>query len=104
MLADMRPIMHHVRYFVIIWRVQQVFKVQGLLLFAGGRQLDYAPTALEVLPAINAVVKGRVPILMVRTPTHVLVPVCAMSRVEMESLQPLEPGRTLVLVPVLYLL
>ena len=38
-----------------------------LLLFssAGGRQLDYAPSALEVLPAIAKAVNKRVPIFMV---------------------------------------
>jgi len=41
----------------------------------GGRQLDFAPSALEMLPAIVAVVKGRVPVLMdggVRRGTDVL--------------------------------
>lgn len=31
----------------------------------GGRQLDYAPSALEMLPAVVAAVDGRVPVLMV---------------------------------------
>ena len=30
----------------------------------GGRQLDYAPSALEMLPAVVAAVRGRVPVLM----------------------------------------
>lgn len=41
----------------------------------GGRQMDYAPSALEMLPAIAAVVRGRVPLLMdggVRRGTDVL--------------------------------
>lgn len=30
----------------------------------GGRQLDYTPSALEVLPGVVAAVRGRVPVLM----------------------------------------
>ena len=30
----------------------------------GGRQLDYSPSALDMLPAVVAAVKGRVPVLM----------------------------------------
>lgn len=30
----------------------------------GGRQLDYTPSALDMLPAVAAVCKGRVPVLM----------------------------------------
>ncbi|PNH05554.1 Hydroxyacid oxidase, partial [Tetrabaena socialis] len=41
----------------------------------GGRQLDYAPSGLEMLPAVVAAVRGRVPVLVdggIRRGTDVL--------------------------------
>jgi NAD(P)H-dependent flavin oxidoreductase YrpB (nitropropane dioxygenase family) len=42
---------------------------------AGGRQLDYSPSALDMLPAVVAAVDGRVPVWMdggIRRGTDVL--------------------------------
>ncbi len=33
--------------------------------YTGGRQLDYAPSAVEMLPAVMSVVAGRVPVIVV---------------------------------------
>jgi len=45
------------------------------MLCPGGRQLDYSPSALDMLPAVVAAVKGRVPVWMdggIRRGTDVL--------------------------------
>eukprot|EP01026_Neomeris_dumetosa_P050404 TRINITY_DN44194_c0_g1_i8.p1 TRINITY_DN44194_c0_g1~~TRINITY_DN44194_c0_g1_i8.p1 ORF type:complete len:284 (-),score=29.22 TRINITY_DN44194_c0_g1_i8:227-1078(-) len=41
------------------------YKVDGIVISNhGGRQLDYAPTALDVLPEITEVIKQQIPIIM----------------------------------------
>ncbi len=41
------------------------YGVDGIILSNhGGRQLDFAPSALEMLPAVARVVQGRVPLLV----------------------------------------
>jgi hypothetical protein len=50
-------------------------KVCVPVLLPGGRQLDYAPSALDMLPAVVAAVGGRVPVWMdggIRRGTDVL--------------------------------
>ncbi len=55
----------------------------------GGRQLDYAPSALEVLPGVVAAVRGRVPVLMdggIRRGTDII-------KVGILPVQPSSPNR-----------
>lgn len=100
------------------WRVTVMLTCMCLV--AGGRQLDYSPSALDMLPAIVAAVQGRVPVWMdggirrgtdvfkVRvlccTETQVVAPPCTQPLAAVMFLQALALGASAVLLgrPVLY--